>query len=210
MLLIVFTCGSQDDPFKHGRILSFNIPAPDPDDASQVWNPVQYILQWDIVPGARYRLFSSGQAINKSYYTRDTVETNWSIVTLTNDGFGPFYPSRSNPNEQGPLITWTNLTTGEIRTSRAPPTNAWSFDFLTNSQTVLQGTSDAGIRWYVVAVLNNTNMYRTSNIVSWPTNWNTVSTNNFTIQLNRMPIGPPMFINHNPPKRPQSVIGITE
>ena len=206
MLLIVFICGSQEDPFKHGRISSFNIPAPD--DASQTWNPVQYILQWDIVPGARYRLFSSGQAMNKSYYTRDTVETNWSIVTVTNDGFSTFYPSRSNPNELGRLVEI--VQNGTPRMVRMLPTNAWSFDFSTNAQMVLQGTSDAGIKWYVVAVLNNTNMYKTSNIISWPPNWDTVSTNNFAIRLNRMPIGPPMFINHNPPSRPQAATGAIE
>jgi hypothetical protein len=177
-------------------------------DPFKVWKPVQYTLEWDIIPNARYRLFSCGQGMNDNYWTKNTNGV-WSSVVLTNNDFSPFYPVRSVPNELGPMVTWTN-DTGIVETFRAPPTNAWSFDFTTNRTMVLQGKSQAGVKWYVVAVLNSTNMYRTSNITGWPTNWNTVSTNNFSIRLNRMPIGPPMYINPNPPKRPQATTGATQ
>lgn len=77
-------------------------------------------------------------------------------------------------------------------------------DYTTNKTMVLQGKSQAAVKWYVVEVSTNNVMYRTSNIVSWPTNWTTLSTNGFALKLVRLPVGPPMFINHNPPRPPQS------
>jgi hypothetical protein len=174
----------------------------------KIWMPVQYTLEWDTIPNARYRLFCAGQGMNDNYWRKDTNGV-WTSIVLSNKEFGPFYSVRSIPNELGALVTWTN-NLGQVETFRAPPTNVWSFDYTTNQSMVLQGKSQAGIKWYVVAVLNNTNMYRTSNITGWPTNWNTVSTNNFSIRLNRMPVGPPMYTNHNPPKRPQATTGATQ
>ena len=167
---------------------------------SEIWKPVQYTLEWDTIPNARYRLFKAGQGVNNNYWLKDTNGI-WTSVILTNKDFTPFYSVRSIPNEEGPLVTYVDVN-GVTNTYRVPPTNAWSFDREDSSTMVLQGKSEAGVKWYVVAVLNNTNMYKTSNIVGWPDTWNTVSTNGFEIRLKRIPVGPPMFINHNPPNQP--------
>jgi hypothetical protein len=154
-----------------------------PPENSDPWKPVQYKLEWGHVPNARYRLFSCGQAMNDNYWTKDTNGV-WTSVVVTNKDFSPWFQKRYSANE-------------------SDPTNEWSFDVTNNSVSVFQGKSAAGIKFFVVAVLNNTNMYKTSNIVGWPTNWNTISTNNFSLKLIRLPVGPPMYINSNPPFQPK-------
>lgn len=170
--------------------------------AEQQWKPVQYYIEWDTVPGARYRVFHAGQPMNESYFTTNELGEYTVEVPITNKAFTPWFPSHYRPNELGPLITWTN-TDGEVRTERFAPTNEWSFDVDDNTLNVLQGKSQAGVKFFVVAVLNNTNLYKTSNIVGWPSVWNTESTNGFELRLIRTPLGPPMYINHNPPGKPK-------
>ncbi|TRO55120.1 hypothetical protein E2P64_07755 [Candidatus Bathyarchaeota archaeon] len=139
------------------------------------WNPVQYYLEWDEFSSAtNYTLYHAGQGMNDYYYTTNEAGEYTVPVAITNKEFSSWFGRDLLSDEK-----------------------------YTNRLNVLQGKSEAGVKYFMVASFDD-GTYKTSNIIGWPTNWNTIPTNGFALRLTRTKVGPPMYINPNPPDAPRN------